>query len=208
MNDLTELVTGTKATLDHIIMIDRKIDGLRDKKFDAEEVFLSRVRLMYDKRLFTIDDLVRFAECECPCFFEPEWEERWEEAGLPPVNTLRDIWCEGMKYTATGPHGSWTNYHPRFDDALPDRVSCTPSDENPMPPRGQNVVYVLYDAFGTPCYVGSSGDFPTRLKWHLKDGKPVRVWIAYPCASRKAAYALEDRLLKQYKPYLNKKAGA
>lgn len=118
-----------------------------------------------------------------------------------------DLWVASIKHVPTGPHGSWTNYDPHWHDSLPDWIDCVPSDENPMPPRGQAVLYVLYDAFSTPCYVGSTGNFPARLRWHLNDGKPVTVWSAFPCASRAAAYALEDRLLKQHMPYLNKKRG-
>jgi predicted GIY-YIG superfamily endonuclease len=208
MADLAGLVMGAKATLDHIVAVDRKIDQLREKKLDAEEAFLCRLRTLYAQELFTIDDLVSLAESWAPCYFEAGWEERWVSAGLPSVEDLRSIWAETIKYTPTGPHGSWTNYDPRWDRSLPDWVSCTPSDENPMPPRGQSVVYVLYDRFGIPCYVGSTGDFPQRLKWHLKDRKPVVVWVAFPCDNREAAYSLEDRLLKQHMPYLNKKRGA
>lgn len=123
-------------------------------------------------------------------------------------DTALDLWAADLKYVPTGPHGSWTNYDPHWHDAIPDWVSYTPSDENPMPRRGQSVVYIFYDATNTPCYVGSTGDFSARLKRHLRDKKPIRVWVAYPCASREEAYALEDRLLKECKPYLNKKAGA
>lgn len=208
MTHLLDLVEGSRATLNQIIAMDQKIDSLREKKVAAEEAFLHRARILYSEGLFDADDLLWLARSDAQCYFEPDWEERWTAAGLPPVAELMDLWAEGLKYTRNGPHGSWTNYDPAWDDSLPDWVSATPSDDNPMPPRGQNVVYVLYDASSTPCYVGSSGDFPARLKWHLKDGKPVRVWIAYPCDSRQAAYALEDRLLKQHLPYLNKKAGA
>lgn len=124
------------------------------------------------------------------------------------MTIIDEEWVESIKYVPTGPHGSWTNYDPSWDPNLPERVFCTPTIENPMPPPGQAVVYVLYDSTGTPCYVGSSGDFPARLRWHMKKGKPVVVWRAFPCSSREEAYALEDRLLKQNKPYLNKKAGA
>lgn len=208
MGDMTDLVRGAQDTLDQIVAMSQKIDSLREKQEAAEEALLYRVRTLYDVGLFTIDELRNLSERWGPCFFQPDWEDRWAQAGLPDRDTLIALWAETIKYHPTGPHGSWTNYDPRWDASLPDWVSSTPSDENPMPPRGQNVVYVLYDASSTPCYVGSSGDFPARLKWHLKDGKPVRVWIAYPCGSREEAYALEDKLLKQHLPYLNKKAGA
>jgi hypothetical protein len=123
-------------------------------------------------------------------------------------DTAMDLWVADLKHVPIGPHGSWTNYDPHWHDSLPNWVSYTPSEENPLPRRGQSVVYVFYDTANTPCYVGSTGDFPKRLKWHLKDRKPVVVWIAFPCSSRDAAYALEDCLLKQHMPYLNKRRGA
>lgn len=208
MGELMDLVAGAEATRDHIVAMSRKIGQLREKQAEAEGAFLHRVKTFYLEGVFTVSDLRDIAERWAPCFFQDDWDDRWIQAGLPALDTLLDLWIAGLKYTQNGPHGSWTNYDPKWDDALPDWVSCTPSDENPMPPRGQNVVYVLYDASSTPCYVGSTGDFPARLKWHLKDGKPVRVWIAYPCDTREGAYALEDRLLKQHMPYLNKRSGA
>ena len=208
MADLMDLVAGAYATRDHIAVMSEKIFNLRQKQMDAEEAFLHRVKTLYAEEVFTISDLRDIAERWAPCYFEKDWEDRWEQAGLPSLSSLMDLWVADLKYTRNGPHGSWTNYDPRWSDSLPDWISATPSDDNPMPPRGQSVVYILYDGSSTPCYVGSSGDFPARLKWHLKNGKPVVVWIAYPCDSREAAYALEDRLLKQYMPYLNKKRGA
>lgn len=207
MGELTDLVEGAQATLDHIVATSRKIDSLRDRQYDAEQQFLYRLSTLYALKLFTIEDLWRISERYAPAYFLPEWEERWAETDLPALDTLMDLWTESLKYTPNGPGGSWTNYDPRWDENLPDWISCTPADDNPMPPRGQSVVYVLYDGTGTPCYVGSTGDFSARLKWHLKDRKPVVVWKAFPCEDREAAYLLEDRLLKEHLPYLNKKVG-
>lgn len=208
MNDIADLANGAKATLDHIVALSQKIESLSDRQIDAEEAFLHRTWTLYLEGAWDLGHLRNLTETYCPAFFRRGWEERWEAAELPPVDKLLDLWVATLKHAATGPHGSWTNYDARHQDALPEWVSCTPSEDNPMPPRGQSVVYVLYDGFSTPCYVGSTGDFPARLKWHLKDGKPVVVWVAYPCEDRDAAYLLEDRLLKQHMPYLNKKRGA
>lgn len=73
----------------------------------------------------------------------------------------------------------------------------------PVPPIGASVVYVLYDRTGTPIYLGSTEHFELRLKVHLKNGKPVAHWMAYPCATRKVAYALEGHLLATCRPPLN-----
>ncbi|MBL1120211.1 GIY-YIG nuclease family protein [Streptomyces sp. 110] len=68
------------------------------------------------------------------------------------------------------------------------------------------VVYALFDARNDPCYLGSTDQFRTRIGKHVKDGKVFTSWQAYPCPDREAAYVLEDRLLKERLPSLNKKA--
>lgn len=77
----------------------------------------------------------------------------------------------------------------------------------PRPVKGVAVVYVLYDAANEPIYLGSTGSFGDRMRWHKKSGKPFVWWMAYPCGSREAAYLLEDGLLAARKPSMNVKAG-
>ena len=60
---------------------------------------------------------------------------------------------------------------------------------------------------GTPLYVGSTHVFAERVKRHYIDGKPVKFWQAYLCSDREAAYQMEDRLLKEHMPVMNRKAG-
>lgn len=74
---------------------------------------------------------------------------------------------------------------------------------DPAPLEGTPVVYVLYDVANEPIYVGSTRDFLNRLAAHLRDGKPVARWMAYPCRDREAAYELEEKLLAEYKLPLN-----
>ncbi|MEU7855201.1 hypothetical protein [Nonomuraea sp. NPDC049141] len=81
-----------------------------------------------------------------------------------------------------------------------------PLDGHAYPPRGQAVVYVLFDGGNVPCYVGSTSGLIARLQRHANEGKRFNHWIAHPCADREAAYRLEDRLLREHKPYLNQKA--
>lgn len=76
----------------------------------------------------------------------------------------------------------------------------------PAPPVGVSVVYVLFDVWNEPAYVGSTQDFRVRLAVHRKEKPGLLTWTAFPCADREAAYVLENRLLKEYKPHLNKKA--
>lgn len=73
-------------------------------------------------------------------------------------------------------------------------------------PNKENVVYVLFDEEGNLCYIGSTGDFPTRIREHMKTKSFTR-WTAYECETREGAYELEDKLIKSHKPYLNSRMG-
>jgi hypothetical protein len=118
---------------------------------------------------------------------------RWNE-GMP--FSVQSLWSRIQRLTAHAPNedGVW-------------RGSFPFADGERYPARGQSVVYVLYDAENAPCYVGSTKAFRTRLKAHAREGKAFTRWLAYPCAHRAAAYALEDRLLKERTPYLNNRPG-
>lgn len=78
---------------------------------------------------------------------------------------------------------------------------------DPRPGRGVPVVYVLYLDV-EPIYAGSSDYFTGRLAAHRRDDKDFNRWRATACADRAAAYALEDRLLKQHLPTLNRRRGS
>lgn len=93
---------------------------------------------------------------------------------------------------APGPDGTWSG--------------AWPLDGHAYPPRGQAVVYVLFDNDNTPCYVGSTSGLLTRLRRHSSEDKQFTHWVAHPCPDREAAYRLEDRLLREHTPYLNHKA--
>jgi hypothetical protein len=96
------------------------------------------------------------------------------------------------RHVPNSPDGTWHGTWPLHGGSFPSYGMC--------------VVYVLYDHANAPCYVGSTQNLKVRLKWHAGDGKAFRQWTAFRCADRAAAYALEDRLLAEHKPYLNKKA--
>lgn len=101
-----------------------------------------------------------------------------------------------MKYLnrqlANGPEGTWIGESPCASDA-------------PAPTEGIPVVYVLFDDTNAPCYVGSTDNFRQRIKAHAKQGKHFARWQAHRCRDREHAYELEVRLLKENKPYLNRK---
>jgi hypothetical protein len=97
------------------------------------------------------------------------------------------------KQLPNGPEGSWVGEYP---------ISAAA----PRPIYGVSVVYVLFDDANEPCYVGSTDKLSARMNAHAKDGKRFVRWQAHPCRGREHAYRLEDQLLKQYLPPLNKKA--
>ncbi|MEU4511739.1 GIY-YIG nuclease family protein [Nonomuraea wenchangensis] len=128
------------------------------------------------------------------------------------------------RYQAVAGHGSmrrWNSLMPVKAELLiarrtndpqhgpgPDGVwsGTWPLDGQPFPVRGQAVVYVLFDSTNAPCYVGSTGAFLTRLRKHEREGKQFAHWTAHPCKDRETAYQLEDKLLREHKPYLNRKS--
>jgi predicted GIY-YIG superfamily endonuclease len=183
-----------EATLQHIGLIARKRERLLAAQLDAERQLLHRAASDYVAGHLSLADL---------------WElnQRYRAsinyismAGRPAPATL---WNASMPIThGSLPHvvrnlpnedGYWSGEHPGKPD-------------DPRPMYGQSVVYVLFDDANAPCYVGSTEKLSPRLTAHSRDKKFSR-WVAYPCADREAAYQLEDRLLKEHKPYLNRKAG-
>lgn len=76
------------------------------------------------------------------------------------------------------------------------------------PIRGVFVVYVLLDENLSPIYVGSTQHFRERMKRHHTAGKRWSSWVAYPCESRKHAYEIETRFLRQYQPSGNRTRSA
>lgn len=74
----------------------------------------------------------------------------------------------------------------------------------PMPLRGTCVVYILFDNAGLPFYGGSTQELQIRLQTH-RNNKPFATWRAWPCSDRKAAYELEERLLREFKLPMNSK---
>ncbi|WP_157251093.1 GIY-YIG nuclease family protein [Nonomuraea typhae] len=179
-----------EATLQHIELIARKRQKLLAVQRDAERQVLHRAGRDYVAGLLPPEALVALYQ-------------RYRD--LIAINAWRattDLWYAAIPVrpeqlrmrTSPRPNidGTWRGDFPFAEDW--------------RPPTGQSVVYVLYDAASTPCYVGSTDQFNARLNAHSR-GKSFTRWIAYPCDDREAAYQLEDRLLKEHKPYLNRRAG-
>lgn len=185
---------GLGATYEHILLLKRKRELLQASQIAAEEQLLHRMGQLHDTGKMTEIELAGFyrvyADCAIPGFLK-----RWEASISVPAGRVQYI-LRHMKtidrHAPNMPDGTWQGAWP-----------LGPGDRAPM--YGACVVYVLYDAANDPCYVGSTQNLLARLKDHRKDGKPFVRWSAFPCKDREAAYALEEKLLNEHMPYLNKK---
>lgn len=182
-----------KATVDHIGIIARKRERLSEMQQDAEAQLLHRAAADYASGAISWCDLFEVYEAY-RVHALPGYGKRWNAVMPISWNRLVSLVRHGDRFRPD-PDGSWRGAHP-FEP------------EQTTPPNGQTVVYVLYDEENTPCYVGSTEHFRSRMSAHVSGGKRFVRWIAYPCTSRAAGYALESRLLAEHMPYLNKKASA
>jgi len=182
--------------------IETKLDRLREARKDTLKQIACEVKRQRDSdpakwesdRLLEIYETLR----------APFLGEAWKLAGLPHLQALRrdvelarlyapnDPNCDGwlgeweVRQESWGPVGRILGNRPR---------------------PGTPVVYVLYATDSSPAYCGSTKDFEKRIWAHFRNGKEFVSWRAVPCESREDAYELEDRLLKEHCPPLNKKAG-
>lgn len=177
------------ATLQHIGLLKRKQERLLAAQLDAEAQFLHSVAAAYAAGELDMGALAD-AYQEYRAVAGTGFRTRWNDAVPVSAATLR----EWPSAAPNGPAGSWEGTYP--------------IEGGPAPRHGVCVAYVLFDDANEPCYVGSTSNFRNRLGNHRRDGKAFVRWAAFPCTDRTAAYALEDRLLKEHKPYLNKRAAA
>lgn len=186
-------VAALQATHEHIFLLNRKRAMLRASQIEAEEQFLYRVGQLHADRELTEVDLAyvyrAFAYIAVPGFLR-----RWQAAIPVPAGRMQYI----LRHLAT---------EDRHAPNMPDGTwrGTWPLNGGPVSAYDICVVYVLYDEANVPCYVGSSLDLKARLKWHAEDGKSFAWWTAFACADREAAYQLEEKLLAEHQPYLNKK---
>lgn len=185
---------GLDATYQHISLLCRKQDLLRASQIAAEEQFLCQLGRVYSAQEITETELALMYGAYAG-FAAPGFQKRWRaNIAEPPGRMqyiLRDLETQ-ERHPPNAPNGTWQGSWPLDDD---DRV----------PVYDTCVVYVLYDEANEPCYVGSTHHLKGRLKVHCKDGKPFVRWTACACADREAAYQLEEKLLAEHKPYLNKR---
>lgn len=177
-----------RATAQHIGLLDAKIEKLSRARSDSWAQLLTAAARLYAAGETDEFDLVALYDSMKTSYgagFSVVWDQHL------PVEAGR---MQFIRMSApNGPMGSWAG-----------EVPLGPRD--PAPPTGIAVVYVLFDAANDPIYVGSTGKFRQRLSSHRKEKSGIRRWAAYRCRSREHAYELEDQLLKQHKPRMNRKA--
>lgn len=182
------------ASLQYIDLVSAKIATLTEAQIEAEEQVIHRLAVDYRAGRIDIEQLYeRFLwlrERAAPGFWK-RWT--WRMPSDASSKQIRYTAYRKRRHTPD-PDGIWRGAYP-FGD----------TERHPPTPRP--VVYVLFDDANRPCYVGSTSDFQGRAKAHAKDGKPFVRWMAFPCADREAAYAMEERLHREHLPYLNRKVG-
>jgi len=183
------LGTSFAATLQHVALLKEREERLEAARHDAENQMLHRVGLAYHAG--EIDEVQLKAVYDAYNAVGTQGRSsRWNEH-------IKLAWAKvrhAVRIAPNGPEETWIGSYPcdRYD---------------PAPMGGVSVVYVLFDDTNTPCYVGSSAKFRQRLKDHAKAGKRFVRWQAHRCRDREHAYALEGRLLREHKPYLNRRTG-
>ena len=177
------------STLQHLDLLNQRLAKLHAAREEAEHQVLHRAGSAYRNGEIDILQLTDIYETYSALAI-PGRTSRW--------NKHIDINWHVMGRIAehsrpNGPENTWVGDWPLAPNG------CCPE-------RGVNVVYVLFGPDNEPCYVGSTKTFRQRLKVHEKDGKEFQRWQAYMCRDREHAYQLEERLLKERLPRLNRKA--
>lgn len=184
---------GLETTFQHIELLHRKREQLLTAQVAAEEQFLHQLGFAYRDGRISETELVA-AYREWVELAAPGLAARWESGTGTHAGRMQQLARSRNHYEPNMPDGTW-------------RGSSPLAEGDHIPGRGRCVVYVLYDAANQPCYVGSTKHMLVRLQGHRNSKKEFTWWTAFPCADREAAYQLEERLLAEHKPYLNKKRG-
>ncbi|WP_262285423.1 hypothetical protein [Micromonospora sp. MA102] len=183
-------MTTYEATFQHCELIRRKINDLSVRLVEAQAQLYTAINREYRDGRLDMDDLALIYERARG--LGPGFTTRWDEHMSVPAGTVQYHWRNRVKTRPNAPGGThWQGCYPYEPDTI-------------TPPRGQAVVYVLYDVDARPIYVGSTKVFRDRMRSHRRDGKPMTSWLAYPCDSREAAYLLESKLLDECRPSMNR----
>lgn len=183
-----------EATTRHIELIDQKTARLAQARTDSLAQLFTSVRNDYNAGRLNRYDLLHLYKGlreRVGAGLAPAWDAVGMPISAGWIITRLTRWDE---YARNGPDElSWVGVFP-----------IAPGDAAPF--ADEPVVYVLYDASNEPVYVGSTNGFRKRLRDHWKDGKRFVAWMAVPCVNRERAYELEEALLRQRMPKLNKRA--
>lgn len=209
---MTDIVAevGVRSTLDEMKRYGARLAVLQQRMDAAEEQVTHRLGLEYRAGRITRDDVIAVL-AEVRPHLTTGWTNRWaEQIGFDVLAHARSLesLARYSERNAQNIEGGWEGSCYVADEAV-----VTPGGRthyvvsNPRPVKGHAVVYVLYDADLEPLYVGSTGEFPARMKAHLRAGKPARWWRAYLYPDREAAYVAEVEMLKAVMPKMNRRAG-
>lgn len=191
--ELAASVQHLELLSDSIAALETKLGRLKAARGQTlEQIAVASKRATHEWSTLEMLDL--YEHLNCPGLFTA-----WHAAGLPHPARMRAD-AEALRRNASNDPSSrgWVG---EFTGGGFGAVST------PHPPNWMPVVYVLYAADAEPIYCGSTEHFKPRLKAHYREGKRFVAWRAVPCADREQAYALEDQLLKQSCPPLNRRAG-
>lgn len=191
------------ATASHIVNVQAKLDRLAEAKRDSWAQILAAAKRLYAQRRFGDQDLIDLL-ADMKESYGVGYTKFWD-AHMPRDIRHARIHAEAQRITywrtsdsvnqPNGPAaGTWVGTFPL-------------TVEQPTPRWGISVVYVLFDEMNQPAYVGSTEDFRVRVKTHQRDKPGLVRWMAYACDDREAAYRLEDRLLREHMPHMNKRRG-
>lgn len=178
------------ASLEHHALLSRKVATLMRAAAETEEQILQRAGALHRSGELQHEHLVEIFDRlrDTPM---SGMHQRWTRLIGIPISAIRHVVQNRPNLTES----SWWGH------------ANLPSGE-PVPHKGQCVVYVLYDSMWEPCYVGSTQQLRTRLGAHLRDGKTFAYWTAQKAPDRAAAFAMEATALAEQMPRLNKRRSA
>jgi hypothetical protein len=181
------------ATAGHIDMIQSKLEKLHDAREEAWAQLLTAAGRMYRAGEIDATQLQQFHR-DMRDSYGSGFSKLWTQHAPIPGNKLMHVAERERRIAQQSGVKVWNGGFPLgFEQLIPD--------------QGIAVVYMLLDHFNVPAYVGSTESFRQRMKPHLAKWPGVFAnWTAWRCPDREAAYVLEDRLLREHLPYLNKKA--
>lgn len=183
-------------SIQHLALINAKRQQMYERMLDAETQMFHRLAVQFTAGEVDQWDLVAVLD-SYRAVAAVGYTTRWDATVPVSSRTLFGLRATAVRrargidrHLPNGPAGTWQGGNPVGRDEA-------------RPPNGTSVVYVLYDAGNVPCYVGSTAWFDGRIRQHRHGGKEFARWMAHACADREAAYELERRLLREFKPYLN-----